>query len=156
MQHIEEYMYYLFVVEFCTKPSGHCNFYRKVFEDSYYFLVLLGLLRLFMWSWFDFGIWYLSEKYPLFYIFQICLVEASPYIQFHKGGHQNKPGSNKVCPCSQIKTQCHCPWILSLPSLPAKSRVYSLIICSITHSPAGLGEFPLDQSHHHSAWMHLS
>ena len=48
-----------------------------------------------MWSWFGFGIWYLCEKYPFFYIFEICLVQPSPYIQFHKNEHPSKPASYK-------------------------------------------------------------
>ena len=54
----------------------------------------------------------------------------------------------------RIKTQCHCPWLLSRPSLPATFRVSSLITCSITTSPSGLGELPLDQSHRLSGWTH--
>ena len=56
----------------------------------------------------------------------------------------------------RIKTQCHCPWLLSQPSLPATFRVSILITCSIPPSPAGLGELLLDQSHSLSGWTHPS
>ena len=129
--------------------------HRKVFDNSYYFLVLLVLLKLFMWSWFDL-VYGICLKSTLFLHFPNMLKQVSPSIQFYKGEHPSKPGSYKVCPCSRIKTQCHCPWLLSLPLLPATSRVYSFIICSITSSPAALGALPLVQSRHPSAWMHLS
>ena len=38
---------------------------------------LTGLFRLFTWSWFNFGMWYLSKKnVHFFYIFQFCDIQA--------------------------------------------------------------------------------
>ena len=81
-------------------------------------------------------------------------VPCSPQVQ--EGEHPNRLGSHKACPCSRTKTQHHCPWLFSQPSLTATFRVSILITCSITPSPAGLGEFPLDHPHHHNGWAHPS
>ena len=40
-----------------------------------------------------------------------------PSFQVYEGEHQNKLGSNKASTCSRFKTQCHCPSLLSQPSL---------------------------------------
>ena len=53
-------------------------------------------------------------------------------MQTYKGEHPNKPGSHKISPCSRLKTQCHSPWLLRQPSLPATFRVSILITCSNT------------------------
>ena len=38
----------------------------------------------------------------------------SPSLQVQEGEHPNRPGSQKASPCRRNKTQCHCPWLLSL------------------------------------------
>ena len=42
-------------------------------------------------------------------------------IQVQEGAQPNRLGSHKASTCSRIKTQCHCPWLLS-PHCPPRSE----------------------------------
>ena len=75
-----------------------------------------------------------------------------PSFQVQEGEHPNRQGSHKARPCSRIKVQRHCPWLLSQPPPSATFRKSNLITCSISPIPTGLGDLPLDLSHHLSGW----
>ncbi|CAO2605148.1 hypothetical protein LEMLEM_LOCUS12352 [Lemmus lemmus] len=64
----------------------------------------------------------------------------------------NRLGSQKASTCSRIKTQCHYQSALIVRHIGK----FSLIPCSFSPSPAGLGWLPLDQSHPLSGWAHPS